>query len=310
MAVGATQHDTGVGVHGAVVVGCGIVRMATFATRRFAQCIGRRLAHRGQWCTHRVGLGRDFRSLRVGQRNLQAHEHDCSDEGEAQQHQSAEQGARCHAVLASVAGLTCKGWTGLLGGGVRLAGGAPRTTLSLAGVALFGAHWTPLALSRVAAGGARWWLTATRSGAERADGPCGARRRGAPRNSLRALRALRSDSLGENVHEVRCAHRPASSAPRRAAEIATTGHRLPRRSVAAMVALYLRHASRPRYSLTEGPPRETRHPHHKLVAPGLWGPGAARLWGAEEHRACAQREARSSTFSSRLSERSAGTGAQ
>jgi hypothetical protein len=30
---------------------------------------------------------------------------------------------------------------------------------------------TTLALARVAAGGARWWLTATRSGAERADGP-------------------------------------------------------------------------------------------------------------------------------------------
>ena len=28
-----------------------------------------------------------------------------------------------------------------------------------------------MALARVAAGGARWWLTATRSGAERADGP-------------------------------------------------------------------------------------------------------------------------------------------
>lgn len=30
----------------------------------------------------------------------------------------------------------------------------------------------------------------------------------APRNSLRVLRTLRSDSRGESVDEVRCAHRP------------------------------------------------------------------------------------------------------
>ncbi len=38
---------------------------------------------------------------------------------------------------------------------------------------------------------------------------------------------------------------------------------------------------------------------------GPWGPCVARLCGAEERRACAPREARSSSFSSRLSERSA-----
>jgi hypothetical protein len=26
--------------------------------------------------------------------------------------------------------------------------------------------------------------------------------------------------------------------------------------------------------------------HQKLVAQGVWGPGAARLWGAEARRAC------------------------
>jgi putative ATPase len=47
---------------------------------------------------------------------------------------------------------------------------------------------------------------------------CGARGRGASPNSLRALRALRSDSGDENVDEVRCAHRPGRCAPRRAAK--------------------------------------------------------------------------------------------
>jgi hypothetical protein len=103
---------------------------------------------------------------------------------------------------------------------------------------------------------------------------------------------------------VRCAHRPGVCAPRRAAERAPTGHRLPRRSVAVRVEHYLRHASRPAASHRRSGPREARHPRQKLVAPGLWGPGAARLWGGEEHRACGQREARSSTLSLRLSERS------
>ena len=44
---------------------------------------------------------------------------------------------------------------------------------------------------------------------------CGARSGVAPRNSLRSLRSLRSDNRGENVYEVRCAHRPQPCAPRR-----------------------------------------------------------------------------------------------
>ena len=135
---------------------------------------------------------------------------------------------------------------------------------------------------------------------------------------------------------MRCAHRPGVCAPRRAAERAPTGHRLPRRSVAVRVEHYLRDASRPAAFSPRGAPRETRHPHQKLVAPGLWGPGAARLWDGEEAspghkqssglfvpgerpghwpgaackaRACGQREARSSTLSLRLSERS-GRGAR
>ena len=47
---------------------------------------------------------------------------------------------------------------------------------------------------------------------------CGARGRGASRNSLRALRALRSDKRDESVYEVRCAHRPGHCAPRQAAK--------------------------------------------------------------------------------------------
>ena len=45
--------------------------------------------------------------------------------------------------------------------------------------------------------------------------PCGARGRGASHNSLRALRALRSDRCDENVDEARCARRPCRCAPRR-----------------------------------------------------------------------------------------------
>ena len=52
-----------------------------------------------------------------------------------------------------------------------LFGVAPGTPLALAGALVGAAPGTTLALARVAAGGARWWLTATRSGAERADGP-------------------------------------------------------------------------------------------------------------------------------------------
>ncbi len=45
--------------------------------------------------------------------------------------------------------------------------------------------------------------------------PCGARGRGASHNSLRALRALRSDRCDENVDEARCARHPCRCATRR-----------------------------------------------------------------------------------------------
>ena len=45
--------------------------------------------------------------------------------------------------------------------------------------------------------------------------PCGARGRGASHNSLRALRALRSNKCDENDDEARCARRPCRCAPRR-----------------------------------------------------------------------------------------------
>ena len=44
---------------------------------------------------------------------------------------------------------------------------------------------------------------------------CDARRRVAPQNSLRAPRALRSDSCGESVFDARCARRPRPCASRR-----------------------------------------------------------------------------------------------
>ena len=54
-------------------------------------------------------------------------------------------------------------------------------------------------------------------GSGRPDGRlrCDARRGVAPQNSLRALRALRSDSCGESVLEARCARRPRPCASRR-----------------------------------------------------------------------------------------------
>ena len=54
-------------------------------------------------------------------------------------------------------------------------------------------------------------------GSGRPDGRlrCDARRRVAPQNSLRAPRALRSDSCGESVFDARCARRPRPCASRR-----------------------------------------------------------------------------------------------
>ena len=124
-----------------------------------------------------------------------------------------------------------------------------------------------------------------RSGAERADclavlGPAAA-----SRNSLRALRALRSDNRGQNDHEARCARRPPGCAPRRPRD-------RPRRCApATTLGLW--------YSAF----RATTPAHHKPGGTGAWGQRAARLCGAEEHRACGQREARSWSCSSRLSER-------
>ena len=98
-----------------------------------------------------------------------------------------------------------------------------------------------LALARVAAGGTRRRLMLGRS-ALRVRLPCGAPARVGPQNSLRALRALRSDSRGQNDNEVRCAHRPVRSAPRRprnrprrAAPAATLG--LGFRDVGALASL-------------------------------------------------------------------------
>jgi hypothetical protein len=63
-------------------------------------------------------------------------------------------------------------------------------------------RWYPVRAHAVAVGAARRLHCAARSGV-------------APKNSLRSLRSLRSDSFGESVHEARCARRPRPCAARR-----------------------------------------------------------------------------------------------
>ena len=77
-----------------------------------------------------------------------------------------------------------------------------------------------------------------------------------------------------------------------APEIAPAGLRLPRRWVSGV-----------RSSGARTPILGPDAAHQCPGCQGLRGPHAARLWGAEEHRACGQRAARSSTCSSPLSER-------
>ena len=87
-------------------------------------------------------------------------------------------------------------------------------------------------------------------GSGRPDGRlrCDARRRVAPQNSLRASRALRSDSCGESVFNARCARRPRPCASRRsqrhpeqapAAAANIGGQYLPRTSSVTRVAIAL-----------------------------------------------------------------------
>ncbi len=113
------------------------------------------------------------------------------------------------------------------------------------------------------------------------------RGRGASHNSLRALRALRSDRCDENVDAARCARRPCRYAPRHPTN-------RPRRvPPAATLGLLVFGASEPGYPCARD---------QRLGGGGPWGQRAARLCGAEERRACGQREARSSSCSSPLSE--------
>ena len=103
----------------------------------------------------------------------------------------------------------------------------------------------------------------------------------APRNSLRSLCSLRSDNRGENVYEVRCAHRPQPCAPRR--------HRVSPRRVPTP-------AREVAWSLF--PPTPTTVPQ-RCARVGCGAPLQRR--GAQLSRLRAQRA--SSTLSSRLSER-------
>ena len=82
MAIGAAEHHARIGMHGAVVVGSGIVRVAAFAAGRLGQCIGGGLAHRGRWRAHRVGQGCRLRTLRMRLGHLQRHADEQGQQGE------------------------------------------------------------------------------------------------------------------------------------------------------------------------------------------------------------------------------------
>ena len=111
---------------------------------------------------------------------------------------------------------------------------------------------------------------------------CDARSGVASQNSLRALRALRSNNRDEHDHEARCARRPQACASRRPTQ---RPHRVPPGAQTS--------------SLTSGrtPPRCLQRP----VRAGRGAPVQRR--GAQGLRPRAQRE--SSSNSARLSERSA-----
>ena len=102
---------------------------------------------------------------------------------------------------------------------------------------------------------------------------CGARSRGPPRNSLRSLRSLRSDSRGESDDEARCARGHAPSAPRR----------LPRSDAPSPNAPLLNRWGSPTVpSLTLGgaPIGKPRPRASRQVAPGVgdfWGGGERRF---------------------------------
>jgi hypothetical protein len=118
------------------------------------------------------------------------------------------------------------------------------------------------------------------------------------RNSLRSLRSFRSDNRGENVYEVRCAHRPQPCAPRR--------HRDRPRPVPTSASEGIwssgQHGFREPTSASEGNSVSGAIPKTLQKICARVGCGApVQRRGAQLSRLRAQRA--SSTFSSRLSER-------
>ena len=100
----------------------------------------------------------------------------------------------------------------------------------------------------------------------------------APRNSLCSLRSRRSNNRGENVDEVRCAHRPQPCAPRRHTD-RPAGYRLTR-----VKGLVLRADTTPGYRRSQVPAFGLPGANYKPpFSKGVLGWAAARLCGAEEH---------------------------
>jgi hypothetical protein len=116
---------------------------------------------------------------------------------------------------------------------------------------------------------------------------CDARRRVAPQNSLRAPRALRSDSCGESVLDARCARRPRRCASRRSQWHPGQAH------AAALnlwttqrVAPHARYLERPVQSRVVG-----RYPNSSAGGGGLWRAcGSPRSAGCEARARSALRQ--------------------
>ncbi len=100
---------------------------------------------------------------------------------------------------------------------------------------------------------------------------CDARPAVASQNSLRSLRSLRSDNCAESVYEARFARRP------------RLGLRLAR-SPQNDRPLRPPWATRPT-AAPRGPSCASSRKKHQRVRKGAFGQIAARLWGAEKHRA-------------------------
>ena len=133
---------------------------------------------------------------------------------------------------------------------------------------------------------------------------CGARSEVVPRNSLRSLRSLHSNSRGKSVDDARCARRPRPSAPRRHRQ---RPHRVP-------------HAAKPPVPLFAGQAKTLQQrrvragwsaPLERRAAQGLW-PRAQRasLSDLSQLFECSERSERSEFCDRATRPSSAGKSAQ